>query len=111
MIQYSSIHRSFLLKSSSLKKLPLVSKSLKLNKIAHLPTLMANYENIKNCLEQNGEAMIRLDNNESIELHKHNVRFEDNSKEIIIDAGTETYWIGADKVTYYWIHKEGFSKE
>jgi hypothetical protein len=55
--------------------------------------------------------MIRLDNNESIELHKHNVTFDDNSKEIIIDAGTETFWIGADKVSYYWIHKEGFSKE
>ena len=73
--------------------------------------LMANYDNIKNCLEENGEAMLRLDNNESIELHKHNVKFDDNSKEIIVDAGTETYWIGADKVTYYWIHKEGFSKE
>jgi hypothetical protein len=72
---------------------------------------MANYENIKNCLDQNGEVMIRLDNNESIELHKHNVRFEDNSKEIVIDAGTETFWIGAEKVSYYWIHKEGFSKE
>jgi len=59
----------------------------------------------------NGEAMLRLDNNESIELHKHNVKFNDNSQEIIIDAGTETYWIGPDKVTYYWIHKEGFSKE
>ena len=72
---------------------------------------MANYENIKNCLDQNGEVMIRLDNNESIELHKHNVRFDDNSKEIFIDAGTENFWIAADKVSYYWIHKEGFSKE
>ncbi len=72
---------------------------------------MANYENIKNSVEQNGEVMIRLDNNEKIELHKHNVTFDDNSKEIIIDAGTETYWIGADKVSYYWIHKEGFEKE
>ena len=55
--------------------------------------------------------MVRLDNNERIELHKHNVRFDDKSKEIIIDAGTETFWIAADKVSYYWIHKEGFSKE
>ena len=60
---------------------------------------MANYENIKNFLDQNGEVMIRLDNNQSIELHKHNVKFDDSSKEIIIDAGTETFWIGADKVS------------
>jgi hypothetical protein len=73
--------------------------------------LMANFENIKKSLEQNGEVMIRLDNNEKIELHRHNVKFDDNSKEIIIDAASETFWIGADKVSYYWIHREGFSKE
>jgi hypothetical protein len=39
------------------------------------------------------------------------VRFEDATKEIIIDSGTETYWIGADRVSYYWIHKEDFEKE
>ncbi|MGD9534552.1 MAG: hypothetical protein AB7V56_12385 [Candidatus Nitrosocosmicus sp.] len=71
---------------------------------------MANYENIKKCLDESGEVMIRLDNNESIELHKHNVKFDDASQEIIIDAATETYWIGADKVSYYWIHKERFEK-
>ncbi|VFJ12379.1 hypothetical protein [Candidatus Nitrosocosmicus franklandus] len=70
---------------------------------------MAN-ENIKKCLEESGEVMIRLDNNESIELHKHNVRFEDSSQEIVVDTGTETYWISADKVSYYWIHKEGMEK-
>ena len=72
---------------------------------------MGKYENIKECLDQSGEVMIRLDNNEKIELHKHNVKFDDSSQEIIIDAGTETYWIGAEKVSYYWIHKEGFEKE
>ncbi|KAA2281371.1 hypothetical protein [Candidatus Nitrosocosmicus sp. SS] len=72
---------------------------------------MANYENIKKCLEQNGEVMIRLDSNESIELHKHNMKFSDSSEEIKVDAGTETFWISADKVSCYWIHKEGFSKE
>jgi hypothetical protein len=72
---------------------------------------MANYENIKKCLDKSGEDMIRLDNNEHIELHKHNVQFDDGSQEIIIDAGSETFWIGADKVSYYWIHREGFAKE
>jgi hypothetical protein len=85
-------------------------KNLKLCSLV-LTTSIANYENIKKCLDESGEVMIILDNNESIELHKHNVKFDDASQEIIIDARTETYWIGADKVSYYWIHKEGFSKE
>jgi hypothetical protein len=49
-----------------------------------------------------------IDTGEKIELHKHNVKFDDSTKEIIVDAGTETYWIDSDKVAYYWIHKEGF---
>lgn len=36
---------------------------------------------------------------------------DNNSKEIIIDAGTETFWIGGDKVTSYWMRKEGFAKQ
>lgn len=71
---------------------------------------MTIYENIKKCLEESGEAMVRLDNNESIELHKHNVKFQDSTQEIVVDAGTETYWISADKISYYWIHKEGMEK-
>ena len=55
--------------------------------------------------------MIRLDTGEKIELHIHNVKFEDATKEIVVDAATETYWIGADRVAYYWIHREGFEKE
>jgi hypothetical protein len=51
--------------------------------------------------------MLRLDTGERIEWHKHNVKFEDSTKEIVIDSGTETFWIGADRVSYYWIHKEG----
>ncbi len=42
-------------------------------------------------LEQNGEVMVRFDDNERIELHKHNVRFDDDSREIVIDAGIATY--------------------
>lgn len=29
----------------------------------------------------------------------------------MVDAGIETYWIGADRVSYYWIHKDGFGAE
>ncbi len=71
---------------------------------------MANYEALKNSLDKNGEIMIRIDTGEQLELHKHNVKFEDSTQEIVVDAGTETYWIGADRVSYYWTHKEGFEK-
>jgi hypothetical protein len=71
---------------------------------------MANYDSIKNSVETNGEVMIRLGSGEELELHKHNVRFEDNTKEIIVDAGTEIYWVTADNIVYHWIHKEGIKK-
>jgi hypothetical protein len=72
---------------------------------------MASYDALKASVAKNGEVMIRLDTGEKIELHIHNVKFEDATKEIMVDAGTETYWIGADRVSYYWIHKERFEKE
>lgn len=72
---------------------------------------MASYEALKASVDKNGEVMIRLDTGEKIELQKHNVKFESATKEIVVDAGTETFWIGADRVSYYWIHKEGFEKE
>ena len=51
---------------------------------------MANYDALKASLDKNGEVMIRLDTGESIELHKHNVKFEDVTKEIVVDSGTQT---------------------
>jgi hypothetical protein len=71
---------------------------------------MANYEALKASLDKNGEVMIKVDTGEEIELHKHNVRFEDITKEIVVDAGTKKYWIGGDRVSYYWLHKEDFEK-
>jgi hypothetical protein len=71
---------------------------------------MANYDSIKNSVETNGEVMIRLGSGEELELHKHNLRFDDNTKEIIVDAGTEIYWVTADNIVYHWIHKEGIKK-
>ncbi|WP_337863518.1 hypothetical protein [Nitrososphaera sp.] len=68
---------------------------------------MANYDALKASVGKNGEVMIRIDTGEEIELHTHNVRFEDGTKEIVVDAGTKTYWIGADRVSYYWIHRKG----
>ena len=71
---------------------------------------MASYEALKASVEKNGEVMVRLDTGEKIELHKHNVKFENATKEIVVDAASETYWIGADRISYYWIHREGFEK-
>jgi hypothetical protein len=72
---------------------------------------MANYEALRDSVNKNGEVMIRLDTGESIELHIHNVNFVDSTKEIVVDSGTQISGIGADRVSYYWIHKEGFEKE
>lgn len=52
--------------------------------------IMSNFESIKGSLDKN-EVMIRLDTDEKIELYKHNVRFDDTTKEIVVDSGTETY--------------------
>jgi hypothetical protein len=67
---------------------------------------MANFEAVKTSLDQNGELLIRLDTGEKMELHKHNVSFEKTTEEIVIDGGTDIYWIAADRISYYWIHKE-----
>ena len=72
---------------------------------------MANFESLKDRVENDGEVMIRLGSGEEIELHKHNVKFDDNTKEIIVDGGTETYWIPVERVSYYWIHREGMEKK
>jgi len=71
---------------------------------------MANYDALKASVAKNGEVMIRLDTGEKFELHIHNVKFDDATKEVIVDAATETYFIGVDRVSYYWIHREGFEK-
>lgn len=68
---------------------------------------MSNFKALKESLDKNGEVMIRLDNGEKIELHKHNVSFNDSTQEILVDAAKETYWIDANKIAYYWIHREG----
>lgn len=72
---------------------------------------MSNYETLKVNLEKNGEVMIRFDTGERLELHKHNVKFDDDVKEIIVDVASKTYWIDAQKIAYYWIHKEDIEKK
>ena len=72
---------------------------------------MANFKALKESLEKNGEVMIKLDNGEKIELHKHNVTFNDSTQEVIVDAAKETYWIDVNKITYHWIHREGIERK
>lgn len=54
---------------------------------------MANFQRIKEELEKSGELMLKLGSREKLELHKHNVSFDDSAKEIKVDASSETYWI------------------
>jgi hypothetical protein len=49
---------------------------------------MASFEALKASMERNCEVMIRLKTVEEIELHKHNIKFEDATKEIVVDSGT-----------------------
>jgi hypothetical protein len=73
---------------------------------------MVNYQALKSCQEKDGEVKIKTDNGHQIELYKHNARSDDATKQIIVDAYSETYWIYSEKVSNYWIHREGFqSKE
>ena len=89
----------------------LVFRLTNFKKDIQVNTLMANYEALKASVAKNGEVMIRLDTGEKIELHIHNMKFDDATKEVIVDAATETYFIGVDRVSYYWIHREGMEKE
>jgi hypothetical protein len=73
-----------------------------LNKIMwSIELTMANYEALRDSVNKNGEVMIRLDTGESIELHIHNVKFVDSTKEIVVDSGTQISWIAADRISYY----------
>jgi len=72
---------------------------------------MVNFQRIKKELEQSGEVMLKLGSGEKIELHKHNVSFDESNQEIKVDAASETYWIPSDAIAYYWIHREGIEKE
>jgi hypothetical protein len=72
---------------------------------------MANCEALKASLDKNGDVVIILvDTGEVIQLPNYNVRFEDSTQEIVVDARTKTYWIGGDRVSYFWIHKQFIEK-
>lgn len=63
------------------------------------------YERLREALNENGELMIRLDSGEEAELHLHNTEFIDEPI-VKVDADDEIYWLNAEKVEMYWIHKD-----
>ena len=48
---------------------------------------MVSFQRIKEELEKSGELMLKL-GREKIELHKHNVTFDDSTKEIKVDTSS-----------------------
>ena len=47
---------------------------------------MANFQRIKDELEKSGELMLKLGSGEKLELHKHNVSFDDSTHEIKVGS-------------------------
>lgn len=65
---------------------------------------MSKLQQIQTLLDEKGELMVKSDTGEKFELHKHNVKFNDNSDTIEIDAGTKKFWLIPSKIAYYWTH-------
>lgn len=61
---------------------------------------------IKKTLKESGEVMIKTSDGQTFELHLHNTDFDDKNGLIVIDTGTERYWISSQAVVYFWIHKK-----
>lgn len=68
-------------------------------------TMTSIYERLEDGLEEKGEIMIKLAGGEELELHTHNVEFEEDPF-IRIDADDEVHWVDASKIAHYWIHEE-----
>ena len=67
---------------------------------------MTTLKQFKEILDEMGELMLMTDTGEKFELHKHNVKFDEQKDAIVIDASSETFWLDPAKIAYYWIHKE-----
>lgn len=64
------------------------------------------HEIIKKILKESGEVMIKTADGKEFELHLHNTEFDDSNKLIVVDTGTEKYWILSEEIIYLWIHKK-----
>lgn len=68
-------------------------------------TQTSTFERLEQSLEENGELMVRTASGDELELHTHNVSFEDDPY-LRVDADDETHWVNAQFVERYWIHEE-----
>ncbi|WP_435154946.1 hypothetical protein [Haladaptatus sp. DFWS20] len=63
------------------------------------------YQRLETELEEKGEIMVKTAGGEELELHTHNVEFEEEPY-IKIEADDEIHWVDANHIAHYWIHEE-----
>lgn len=68
-------------------------------------TTAGTYARIEELVDEMGEVMVESAAGETLELHKHNVEFEDEPW-FRVDADDETHWVNAEGIQHYWIHEE-----
>lgn len=64
------------------------------------------YQLVKKTLKEAGELMVKMSDGQTFELHLHNTDFDDKGELIILDTGTEKYWISSQEIAYLWTHKK-----
>lgn len=63
------------------------------------------YQRLNDHLKEFGEIMVRTTSGDEIELHNHNVEFQEEPY-LEIEADDEIHWLDATTIERYWIHKE-----
>ncbi|MFC7166492.1 hypothetical protein [Halospeciosus flavus] len=67
----------------------------------------STFTRLARALDEKGEVMIRTASGDELELHKHNVAFEDADAPFFrVDGDDEVHWVDARNVERYWIHNE-----
>lgn len=67
--------------------------------------MTSTYQRLKDGLDEKGEIMVTLAGGEELELHTHNVEFEEEPY-VRVDADDQVHWVDATHVAHYWIHEE-----
>ena len=55
----------------------------------------------KDALNEMDELMIQTDTGEKFDMHKHNLKFNEDKGTIEIDGISEVFWICPEKIAYY----------
>ncbi len=63
------------------------------------------YHRLRDNLDEKGEIMVKTAGGEELELHGHNVEFEDEPY-MRIEADDEVHWVDTTHIAHYWIHEE-----